>query len=61
MDSYSYEPLRLIRDGHGGIVENCRAALRFKQAGAAHHFCECRIACSREKDRKSAEDCNGSL
>jgi hypothetical protein len=26
--------LRLIRDGHGGIVENCGAPLRFKQAGA---------------------------
>jgi hypothetical protein len=26
--------LRLIRDGHGGIVENCRAPRRFKQADA---------------------------
>jgi hypothetical protein len=33
MDSNSYEPLRLIRVGHGGIVER-RALMRFKQAGA---------------------------
>lgn len=33
-DSYAYEPDRLVSDGAGRIIENCKATIRFKQADA---------------------------